>query len=75
MQTNMKKKQAVIAVSGVKNSGKTTLIERLIPYLQYYGLQVAVIKHDGHSFQADPSDTDTGRFVQAGAIGTAIYDG
>ena len=66
---------AVVAVSGVKNSGKTTLIEAMLPYLSAMGLQVAVIKHDGHSFLSDPLDTDTGRFMAAGAVGTAIYDG
>ena len=66
---------AVVAVSGVKNSGKTTLITRMLPYLTAAGLRVAVIKHDGHSFVPDPPDTDTGRFMASGACGTAIFDG
>ena len=65
----------VVAVSGVKNSGKTTLIESVLPLLAQAGLQVAVVKHDGHSFDPDPSNTDTGRFMAAGAAGTAIFDG
>ena len=65
----------VVAVSGVKNSGKTTLIETILPLLAEAGLQVAVIKHDGHSFDPDPPGTDTGRFMAAGAAGTAIFDG
>lgn len=69
------KRQTVIAISGVKNSGKTTLITRLLPKLQAYGLKVAVIKHDGHTFQPDPTDTDTGKYIEAGAYGTAIFDG
>ncbi len=65
----------VVAVSGVKNSGKTTLIEAMLPLLAEAGLTVAVVKHDGHSFDPDPPGTDTGRFMAAGAAGTAIFDG
>lgn len=66
---------AVIAVSGVKNSGKTTLIEALLPLLSARGLKTAVLKHDGHSFAADREGTDTCRFLAAGAYGAAIFDG
>ena len=66
---------AVIAVSGVKNSGKTTLIEALLPLLSDRGLKTAVLKHDGHSFAADREGTDTCRFLAAGAYGAAIFDG
>ncbi len=69
------KKQKVIVVSGVKNSGKTTLLEKLIPALKERGLRVAVVKHDGHGFEADREDTDTWRLLQAGAFGAAIFDG
>ena len=65
----------VVAVSGVKNSGKTALIEAMLPHLTAAGLRVAVIKHDGHRFLPEPLDTDTGRFLAAGAWGTAIFDG
>lgn len=68
-------KPLVVAVSGVKNSGKTTLIEAILPLLAEAGLTVAVVKHDGHSFDPDPPGTDTGRFMAAGAAGTAIFDG
>ena len=63
------------AVSGVKNAGKTALIEAMLPHLAAAGLRTAVVKHDGHSFDADPPGTDTGRFMAAGAAGTAIFDG
>ena len=66
---------AVIAVSGVKNSGKTTLIEKLLPALHARGVKTAVLKHDGHSFAADREGTDTCRFLTAGAMGAAIFDG
>ena len=66
---------AVIAVSGVKNSGKTTLLTKLIPALNARGVKTAVLKHDGHSFAADREGTDTCRFLAAGAMGAAIFDG
>lgn len=69
----MRKKHQIFAVSGVKNSGKTTLITRILPYLTDSGLKVATIKHDGHDFNADVPGTDTYRHLQAGAYGTAIF--
>lgn len=61
------------AVSGVKNSGKTTLITKLLPVLTGWGLKVATIKHDGHDFQTDVPGTDTFAHFQAGAYGTVVF--
>ena len=63
----------VFCVSGVKNSGKTSLVERLIPAFTKEGLSVAVIKHDGHSFECDVEGTDSDRFYRAGAAATAVF--
>lgn len=68
-----KNKPVLIAVSGVKNSGKTTLIEKLIPRLSDEGLKVATVKHDGHDFDPDIEGTDTFKHRKAGAYGTAIF--
>lgn len=65
----------VFAVSGVKNSGKTTVIEGLVAELTARGFQAAVIKHDGHRFEPDRPGTDTFRHLAAGAMGTAVFDG
>lgn len=69
----MKKSPFILAISGVKNSGKTTLITKLLPILIQKGLKVAVIKHDGHEFNADVPGTDTYRQMEAGAYGTAVF--
>ena len=61
------KHPAVLAVSGVHNSGKTTLLEKLIPLLRARGLKVGVIKHDGHDFTPDVPGTDSYRLREAGA--------
>lgn len=63
----------IYAVSGFKNTGKTTLITKLIPELKSRGYKVAVIKHDGHDFEPDVPGTDSFRHRMAGAFGTAVY--
>lgn len=62
-----------LAVVGRTNSGKTTLIERLIPALGRRGYRVATIKHHHHGdFQADHPGKDSWRHAQAGAVATAL---
>ena len=65
----------MLAVSGVHNSGKTTLLEKLLPVLRSRGLKVGVIKHDGHDFTPDVPGTDSFRLREAGAEGVAVYSG
>ena len=64
---------AIVAVSGVKDSGKTTLLTRILPLLRERGLRVAVVKHDGHDFEPDMEGTDSYRLREAGAEGVAVY--
>ena len=70
-----KRKPFVYAVSGYKNTGKTTLMEKLIPLLEAEGLRTACIKHDGHDFLPDVPGTDSFRFREAGALGCAVFSG
>ena len=63
---------AVVAISGVKNSGKTTFLEHLIPVLREMGLHVGVIKHDGHTFVPDVPETDSFRLRESGAEAVAV---
>lgn len=63
---------AVVAISGVKNSGKTTFLEHVIPILREQGLRVGVIKHDGHTFAPDVPGTDSFRLRQSGAEAVAV---
>lgn len=69
----MSKNPFLIAICGCKNSGKTTLITKLIPKFCEKGYKVATIKHDGHDFQGDEVGTDTYKHKKAGAYGTAIF--
>lgn len=68
-----KKIPCIYAISGCKNSGKTTLITSLIPELTKLGYRVAVIKHDGHDFEPDVPGTDSYRHRRAGAYATAVF--
>jgi len=57
----------VLAISGLKKSGKTTLIEELLHILIGKGWKVGVIKQQHEPIQVDRADTDTYRYYQAGA--------
>lgn len=63
----------IFAISGYKNSGKTTLTVKLVARLTAMGYRVATIKHDGHDFEPDVPGTDSYRHRQAGACGTAVF--
>jgi molybdopterin-guanine dinucleotide biosynthesis protein B len=57
----------ILCVVGRSNSGKTTLIERLIPELVQAGYRVATVKHAGHGFDLDTEGKDSWRHKRAGA--------
>jgi molybdopterin-guanine dinucleotide biosynthesis protein MobB len=58
----------VIAIVGRKGSGKTTLIEKLIPALKARGLVVSTIKHTHHhDIELDVPGKDSHRHRLAGA--------
>lgn len=63
---------AVIGITGWKNSGKTTLTERLVTELTARGLKVATVKHAHHDFDIDRPGTDSFRHRAAGAREVAI---
>jgi molybdopterin-guanine dinucleotide biosynthesis protein B len=57
----------VIGFIGYSNSGKTTLIEKLIPLLTARGLSVSAIKNAHHGFDMDRPGKDSFRYREAGA--------
>ena len=57
----------IISFVGRSNSGKTTLIERVIPELVRAGYRVATVKHAGHGFDLDTEGKDSWRHKRAGA--------
>ena len=57
----------VLSIVSKKNSGKTTLLEKLIPEMKSRGYRVGTIKHDTHGFEIDHEGKDTWRHKKAGA--------
>lgn len=62
----------VIGIAGVSNSGKTTVITKILPLLTEQGYDIGVVKHDGHDFEIDQEEKDTYRFRNAGAKDVTI---
>lgn len=62
-----------IGVVGWKNSGKTTLIARLIPALRAQGFSVSTVKHVHHSIDLDQPGKDTFVHREAGAVDVVMY--
>ncbi|HON34491.1 MAG TPA: molybdopterin-guanine dinucleotide biosynthesis protein MobB, partial [Synergistales bacterium] len=56
----------ILAVSGFKDSGKTTLCEKLMPLLRERGLDVGYVKRT-HEEVLSPSGTDSGLLAQIAA--------
>lgn len=64
----MRLSRPILAVVGRKSSGKTTVIERLVPRLIKEGFTAATIKHiSHHDFSIDRKGSDTWRHSRAGA--------
>jgi molybdopterin-guanine dinucleotide biosynthesis protein MobB len=56
----------VVCFVGRKNSGKTTLMEKIIAGLKAAGHRVGAVKHDVHRFEIDHPGKDGWRFPAAG---------
>jgi molybdopterin-guanine dinucleotide biosynthesis protein MobB len=65
----------LIGFAAYSATGKTTLLEQLIPILKSRGLRVAVIKHAHHGFDVDLPGKDSFRLRQAGAQQTLVASG
>lgn len=57
----------IYGITGWQNSGKTTLIERLIPAFTARGLRVSTVKHVHHEVDLDRPGKDSFRHRAAGA--------
>jgi len=62
----------IVSIIGNSESGKTTLIEKLIQELKSRGYRVATIKHTPGGMTIDESDKDSWRHLQAGSEATVI---
>ncbi len=67
-----KRKIPVVSIVGRSNTGKTTLIEKMIRELTARGYRVATIKHNLHGFDIDHPGKDSWRHREAGARLTVL---
>ncbi|MDI6799635.1 MAG: molybdopterin-guanine dinucleotide biosynthesis protein B [Actinomycetota bacterium] len=65
-------KPKVVIVIGKSNSGKTTLIEGLIPELTKKGYRVATVKRARHGFEIDKPGKDSHKHARAGASAVLV---
>jgi len=65
----------VVGVVGRSGSGKTSLLELLIPRLTERGLAVGTVKHTSHGFLADRPGKDSYRLYESGAASVALISG
>lgn len=65
----------VFGVTGWKNSGKTTLVVRLVAEFTRRGLRVSTVKHAHHAFDIDQPATDSYRHREAGASEVLLVSG
>ncbi len=57
----------LLGFAAYSGTGKTTLLEKLIPKLNTMGLRLAVVKHAHHDFDIDKEGKDSYRLRKAGA--------
>lgn len=62
----------VIGFAAYSGTGKTTLLEKLIPLLREQSLRVGIIKHAHHEFDIDHPGKDSYRLRHAGATQTLV---
>lgn len=68
-------RQRVFGLAGWKNSGKTTMTERLVAELTRRGWTIATVKHAHHDADVDHEGTDSFRHRRAGAREVALVTG
>ncbi len=57
----------LLGFAAYSGTGKTTLLEKLLPILTERGLRIAMIKHSHHDFEIDQVGKDSYRLRHAGA--------
>lgn len=65
-------KPKIIAIVGKSDSGKTTLIEKLIALLTGKGYKIGSVKHAHDGFEMDKQGKDSFRHRKAGASATLV---
>lgn len=65
----------VFGFTGFSGSGKTTVLEQMIPLFVQKGLRVSLIKHAHHNFDVDKPGKDSYRHREAGCTEVMLVSG
>lgn len=65
-------KPEIITIVGKSNSGKTTLVEKIISQLTGRGYKIGSVKHAHDGFEIDKEGKDSWRHRKAGAASTLV---
>jgi molybdopterin-guanine dinucleotide biosynthesis adapter protein len=66
-------KPIIYQIVGYQNSGKTTIIMKMIEILKKEGIKSATIKHHGHGGRPEVlSEKDSAKHIKAGAVASLV---
>lgn len=68
----MGKAPSILQIVGYQNSGKTTLVEKIVHVLTESEMKVATIKHHGHGGFPEVAQKDSERHRKAGAVVSSV---
>ncbi|MCC2341792.1 molybdopterin-guanine dinucleotide biosynthesis protein B [Bacillus tropicus] len=68
----MGKAPSILQIVGYQNSGKTTLVEKVVCALAERKMKVATIKHHGHGGFPEVAQKDSERHRKAGAVVSSV---
>lgn len=68
----MGKAPSILQIVGYQNSGKTTLVEKIVHALAESEMKVATIKHHGHGGFPEVAQKDSERHRKAGAVVSSV---
>ncbi|MCU4794408.1 molybdopterin-guanine dinucleotide biosynthesis protein B [Bacillus cereus] len=68
----MGKAPSILQIVGYQNSGKTTLVEKVVYALAERKMKVATIKHHGHGGFPEVAQKDSERHRKAGAVVSSV---
>ncbi|PES82819.1 molybdopterin-guanine dinucleotide biosynthesis protein B [Bacillus cereus] len=63
---------SILQIVGYQNSGKTTLVEKIVHALAESEMKVATIKHHGHGGFPEVAQKDSERHRKAGAVVSSV---
>lgn len=70
--TSETKTPKIVTIVGKSNSGKTTLLEKIVRELTNRGVNIGSVKHAHDGFEMDKTGKDSWRHRQAGAASTLV---